>query len=61
MYFHSVPTVLVLNCKYESFFWFVCFLKVKTEEVDLQLSVPLIDNLIDFTDPTPAVSSSSVF
>ncbi|XP_024919441.1 band 4.1-like protein 5 isoform X2 [Cynoglossus semilaevis] len=29
--------------------------KVKTEEVDLQLSVPLIDNLIDFTDPTPAL------
>ncbi|XP_054871217.1 band 4.1-like protein 5 isoform X3 [Amphiprion ocellaris] len=27
--------------------------KVKAEEVDLQITVPLSDNLIDFTDPSP--------
>ncbi|XP_023278878.1 band 4.1-like protein 5 isoform X3 [Seriola lalandi dorsalis] len=31
--------------------------KVKAEEVDLQNSAPLSDNLIDFTDPTPALPS----
>lgn len=29
--------------------------KVKPEEVDLQDAVPLSDNLIDFTDPTPVL------
>lgn len=33
-------------------------LQVKAEEVDLQATVPLSDNLIDFTDPTPVVRES---
>jgi len=31
-------------------------LQVKAEEVDLQNTAPLSDNLIDFTDPTPVVN-----
>lgn len=37
----------------------VCvILQVKAEEVELQNTTPLSDNLIDFTDPTPVVSFS---